>query len=187
MKNRCLALGVALVVVSLIGVVISFAYLPAINEQPVTEALGGEAANWFGQGGAAWLIGTAALLSALCWAKRAVAVQSWKRCEGPANCAILLYLLLVTSTLPFYWFLCEPSWHEPYVPRWLCWVMGPVGIWFIPTLFFLVDLSRLCRGDGVVSSERYLARSLVEIFLAFPVWYLFWFFCRGVVVRLGAL
>ena len=81
--------------------------------------------------------------------------------------------MFIILSLPYIWFLCEPDWFNPFLYRIFCWVGGPIAIWFVPTVSFVVDLASCWKAKSL---KRYVVRSGIEIVIAFPVWQYFWAF-----------
>jgi hypothetical protein len=149
-----------------LGLYLSFRYLPSIHEMPPRLGESSrEGQNWIGQGGGAFAGYTALLLVAAYSFKR-ILLTSCKR----RWIAVYYFAMFFLLALPYAWFLCEPDWFNPFVFRKLCWIGGPVAIWFVPAVSFVVDL---CLWDRAQPLNIYLLRSGVEIVLLIPLWTLF--------------
>jgi hypothetical protein len=148
---------------------LSARYLPPISEMPPFD-LGGarHEQNWIGQGGLAFAGYAFLLLAAAYCVKWIILTNCTRRLT-----AVHLFSLFGILSLPYIWFLCEPDWFNAFIYRISCWIGGPIAIWFVPTVSFLVDL-RSCRAPKSVN--RYLIRSGVEVLVAFPLWAIFWAF-----------
>jgi hypothetical protein len=82
------------------------------------------------------------------------------------------YGLALASSLPYIWFFVVVDWRNPHVFPVTCWVYDPLGIWVVPTLSFAWDVMH----RPPLPTSVYLARSLVELVVFFPVWLVVWVF-----------
>ncbi len=139
-------------------------YLPSIGAIP--PPLGEpQWQNWVGQGDGAYILNSFLLLFVVYCAKWTMLAHCTRRLA-----AIELFILLFALSLPYIWFLCEPDWSNPLVYRVSCWFGGPITIWTIPAISFLVDLRNCGKSK---SWKRYFVRSAIEVVVAFPVWAIF--------------
>lgn len=157
--------AVCLLILAVLGLYFSCHYLPSIHEMPPWGS-SGEDQNWVGQGGWAFLAYIALLLLAAYWAKRIILTHCVSR-----GTAVYFYVLLVTFSLPYIWFLCEPDWFNINIYRIACWAEGPIAILLVPTISFLADL--LNHGSAK-SNTYYVIRSAIEVLVIFPIWAFFW-------------
>jgi hypothetical protein len=163
---------IALLVPIALGLSLSVRYLPPINEFPPSGSVR-EGQNWVGEGGWAFARNAVLLLVVVYTVKRLVLTRCSTR--GVAVCffslLVMLSLLLVMLSLPYIWFLCEPDWFNRFIYRIACWVGGPIAIWFVPSISFLVDLP---THSAVRPLKWYFVRSAIEIVVAIPIWVIFW-------------
>jgi hypothetical protein len=155
---------------------ISFRYLPCIGEMPPWGS-DREGKNWIGQGGWAFVGFTILLLLVAYSFKRTIVI----RCSTKGNASKFFFLFIMLS-LPYIWFFCEPDWFNRFIYRISCWIGGPIDIWFVPTISFLVDLY---NQDTPKSLKKYIIRSAVEVLVIFPVWTVFWAFFSFFVLGWG--
>lgn len=165
---RLIDLFALLLIVSILAASIKFSlrYLPPMSEMPPSLGEGHEGQNWIGQGGWGFAGYTFLLLGATYGLKRIILARCKRRLA-----AAELFAIIVVSSLPYLWFLCEADWFNPFFYRVTCWVGGPIMFWFVPVVSFLVDL-RTCRKPKALT--RYLIRSAVEVVIAFPLWAYLW-------------
>jgi hypothetical protein len=121
--------------------------------------------NWFGQGMGAIYAYFFLLLLLAYTAKFVIGYLPvrWLR--------VYCFVLLVIASLPYIWFLLSPDWNNPHVSRFSCWVHDPVGFWFIPTVSFVFDTSKM----RTPQTRRYSLRSFIEWLLFIP-WIFVWGF-----------
>jgi hypothetical protein len=158
---------------------LSVRYLPPISEMPTSLGDTREGQNWVGQGGWAFLGYVVSLLVVAYCVKRIILVYCARRLA-----AIEIFALLIASTLPYLWFLCEPDWFNPFIYRVSCWVGGPIALWLVPTVSFLVDLDSCGKPKPL---KRYLVRAGIEIGAVFPLWAIFWAFFSFFILGWGWL
>jgi hypothetical protein len=170
------AVTVVLLAVAALGLVVSFRCLPAICEMPSLGS-GRYGQNWVGQGGWAFIAYTGFLLLAAYAAKRYLLGRF--RTKGNAAG---YFSLLVLLSLPYVWFLCDPDWFNPNIYRIDCWIGGPITVWFVPIISFVVDF---CGKSPAKPWKHYLIRSGVEILIVFPIWAVFWSFFSFFVLGWG--
>jgi hypothetical protein len=148
------------------GTWVAVAELPGIFDAPpdLDSYEGRGESNWFGQG--------LKVVFAFCFLLLVVIYVEkwWITGIDRVRTAVFWYSLSVACSLPYIWFLLVPDWHNPFIYRFSCWVYDPIAIWAVPTISFAWDVSsqRKC------SYQRYIARSLFEIVLLFPAWFVFW-------------
>jgi hypothetical protein len=154
-----------------------FAFLAAINigwglafwrlpPLPGHPAFFGPAGNWFRQEGWWMETHTALLLLFVYTAKRLIL-----RRVPPAR-AVMWYMTIALSVLPYIWFFVVVDWFNRHVFRIECWVGYPIAILTVPTVTFLWD--RL-NPDGP-GPLWYLIRSTIEIVLVTPVFVVIWMY-----------
>jgi hypothetical protein len=165
---RIVDLLALMALVAVLGAAIksSVHYLPPIGEMPPHLGDTREGRNWIGQGGSAFAGYSFLLLGVAYGVKRLILTCCTRRLP-----AVLLFLLFVILSLPYIWLLCEPDWFNPFIYRVSCWIGGPIAIWFVPTVSFVVDL---CFWGTARPFNHYLIRSAVEVALAFPLWVVIW-------------
>ncbi len=80
-----------------------------------------------------------------------------------------LFGLMILSLLPFvYWYICTTP--DEYACSAGKWVGDPVGVFAVPCASFLIfDMRR--KLDGW---KGYALRTIVELFVAYPVWITAW-------------
>lgn len=149
--------------IAVIGLFISFATLPGINE-PVPRP-SNPSHNWMG--GDYSVIRIFAL-----WFFAVVYLVKWMLllCD---NKGIAIYLFFITFllSLPYLWFLVEPAWNNLHVYRISCWVGGPFSFWVIPSLSFAIDL-KFKNAHPI----NFIVRYLIELGVILPIWLYVWFF-----------
>ena len=170
------ALAIAPWILVALGWYWSFRCLPPINEPPLWLPSGQEQ-NWIGQGGWAFAGYSLLLLVVAYCIKRVVLTHCSRR--GTAAYFFSLFILL---SLPYVWFLCEPDWLNCFVFRVSCWVGGPIGVFFVPTVSFLVDF---CNWNTPKPLGRYLIRSGIEILVAVPIWVVSWTYFSFFILQWG--
>ena len=175
-KHVVLALSVALLLVIVVSFVISFRLLPPISEMPVRIGDTREGKNWFGQPTISAYGFSIVLLVVAYWIKRALLTK----CNRWV--AILFFALFFLASLPYIWFLCESDWFNPFIYRISCWLGGPIAIWMVPTISFIVDL---CRWPTATPLQYYLIRSVYEVMIIVPLWLFFWVFFSVFVLGWG--
>jgi hypothetical protein len=157
----------ALVAALLGSIELSSRYLPSISEMPPFE-LGNprQDRNWFGQGGWAFAgYGFSLLIAAYVFKWF---VFAWCRRRLTASQLFSFFIIL---SLPYVWFLCEPDWFNPFIYRQMCWIGGPIGVWFVPLVSFTVDL---CSWKKARCLKNYVMRSGLEVLVVIPLWTCFW-------------
>jgi hypothetical protein len=167
---RIIDLFALLLIVSVLASAIKFSgrHLPSISEPPPPLGEIREGQNWIGQGGGAYVFYSFALLVVVHCVKWTIFARCNRRLA-----ALELFALMAALSLPYIWFLCEPDWSNSFIYRESCWFGGPITIWTIPAISFLVDLGSCGRPKSL---KRFLIRSAVEIGAAFPLWAIFWAF-----------
>jgi len=128
--------------------------------------------TWLGQGAAAACLNGLVLLVAIYWVKFIIGrlTVGWVR--------VYFFTLLVIASLPYLWLFVEQDWRNMHVYRISCWVYGPVGLWFIPSVSFALDV-RAMRSPALL---WYIGRSCLEFLLMLPwlyAWVFISFFCLG--------
>ena len=159
-------------VVSVLGATIrlSVRYLPPMNEPPPFAGDARQGQNWVGQGGLAWAGYLLLLLGAAYCIKWLVLARCARRLA-----AINLFAMFIVLSLPYIWFLCEPDWFNRFIYRESCWIGGPIAIWFVPAVSFLVDLR---FWEKALPLSGYLVRSGAEVLIGIPLWASVWgLFC----------
>ncbi len=134
-----LALTVIVAVVAA-GIRFSARYLPPISAAPPPLGEIREGQNWLAQGGGAYVIYSFLLLVVVYCMKRIILDRCTRRLA-----AVELFALLAALSLPYIWFLCEPDWSNSFIYRVSCWFGGPITIWLVPVVSFVVDL---CSREG---------------------------------------
>jgi hypothetical protein len=165
---QVLDLLAVMVIVSVLGAAIRFSarYLPSIKDNPPLLGETHQWQNWVGQGDGAYILNSFLLLVVVYFAKWIILDRCTRRLA-----AVELFAVLVALSLPYIWFLCEPDWTNPFVYRVSCWFGGPITIWFIPAVSFIVDLGSFGKTKSL---KRYSIRSAIEAVIAFPVWAIGW-------------
>jgi hypothetical protein len=168
-RASMILLGLGLVAGSVVGIWRAADDLPRICDPPPPLHLHSNSndTNWFGQGaGAAFGLGV--LLVLLLYAGKWGI--TWFTSNAPAR--IFWYCLGVACSLPYIWYLVVVDWRNPFAFRVSCWVYYPIGIWLVPMGSFAWDVVTRTH----CTPQDYLARSVLEMIVIYPLWLYFWVF-----------
>ena len=86
--------------------------------------------------------------------------------------AVTLFVLAAVAAVPVTWLL-SPDWDKPYVLRIANFVGTPIMVLMVPIVSFVYDL----RAKQVAGRFKpALWRLPLELFVAVPIWFVFWIF-----------
>jgi hypothetical protein len=89
--------------------------------------------------------------------------------------AIIIYFIMLAASLPYVYY-CLPIFWNPDDTTWQSfWIGRPIGMFLIPTISFLYDVHVQAHHKKLV----WIKRSLIEILIIAPIWFIIWIFIQG--------